>query len=170
MPHTVGARDFWMDVMFMVVEVERGPGAGSVVSAGERCGRRRSTTEMTSEPHLSAPSHLVSFRKSSNVFILKARAQSTMRLRTSVGMVSELPISWSRACPYSAMVVFSRQSSRAIHKAQSSGVILLVGIRDLAGRREVLAAGTKNTSKELGLWMSQQRGGIKGLHLSQPCG
>ena len=154
--------------MFIVVEVERK--AGSVVSAGGCCGRRRSTMEITSEPHLSAPSHLVSFRKSSNVFILKTRAQSTMRLRMSVGMVSELPISWSRACPYSVMVVFSHHLSRAIHKAQSSGVILLVGIRDLAGRRETLAAGTKNSSKELGLWMSQQRVGIKGLHLSQPCG
>jgi hypothetical protein len=47
---------------------------------------------------------------------------------------------------------------------------LLVGIRDLAGRREDFAAGMKNASKELGLWTLQQREGIKGLHLLQPCG
>jgi hypothetical protein len=131
-PQTVGACGFQMDVMFMVVEVERG--AGFVVSVGGCCNRRRPTREMTSEPHLSAPSHLVPFRKSSNVFILKAQAQSTMWLSTSAGMASKLPISWRRACPYSAIVVFSHQSSRAFHRAQSSGVILLVGICDLAGR------------------------------------
>jgi hypothetical protein len=68
------------------------------------------------------------------------------------------------------IVVFSHQSLRAFHRARSSGVILLVGIRDLAGRQEDFAAGTKNMSKKLGLWTSQQREGIKGLHLLQLCG
>ena len=61
---TVGAQVFRMDVMFMAVEVERG--TGFVVSAGEFCGRTHSTTEMTSEPHLSAPSPFANHPKFSS--------------------------------------------------------------------------------------------------------